>query len=175
LPGRLPFGNQASDFEIEGATPMKRIVALIKPTQTQRPVLGKGALWRLVSHLSLNYLSLVEQGKEALKEILRLYDTGRSAYSQNVIQSILEVKSRRHFTRLVSEHGVSFARGLRIEIQLDEEQFAGGGAFLFGAVLDRFFGMAASLNSFTQLSITTPQRKEALHEWQPRSGRKILI
>jgi type VI secretion system protein ImpG len=138
-------------------------------------VLGKGALWRLVSHLSLNYLSLVEQGKEALKEILRLYDTGRSAYSQNVIQSILEVKSRRHFTRLVSEHGVSFARGLRIEIQLDEEQFAGGGAFLFGAVLDRFFGMAASLNSFTQLSITTPQRKEALHEWQPRSGRKILI
>jgi len=175
LPGRLPFGNQDSDFEIEGATPMKRIVALIKPTQTQRPVLGKGALWRLVSHLSLNYLSLVEQGKEALKEILRLYDTGRSAYSQNVIQSILEVKSRRHFARLVSEHGVSFARGLRIEIQLDEQQFTVGGAFLFGAVLDRFFGMAASLNSFTQLSITTPQRKEALHEWQPRSGRKILI
>lgn len=175
LPARLPFGNQDSDFEIEGATPMKRIVALIKPTKTQRPVLGKGALWRLVSHLSLNYLSLVEQGKEALKEILRLYDTGRSAYSQNVIQSILEVKSRRHFTRLVSEHGVSFARGLRIEIQLDEQQFTGGGAFLFGAVLDRFFGMAASLNSFTQLSITTPQRKEALHEWQPRAGRKILI
>jgi type VI secretion system protein ImpG len=175
LPGRLPFGNQDSDFEIEGATPMKRIVALIKPTKTQRPVLGKGALWRLVSHLSLNYLSLVEQGKEALKEILRLYDTGRSAYSQNVIQSILEVKSRRHFARLVSEHGVSFARGLRIEIQLDEQQFTGGGAFLFGAVLDRFFGMAASLNSFTQLSITTPQRKEPLHEWQPRSGRKILL
>ena len=175
LPARLPFGNQASDFEIEGATPMKRIVALIKPTQTQRPVLGNGTLWRLVSHLSLNYLSLVEQGKEALKEILRLYDTGRSAYSQNVIQSILEVKSRRHFARLVSEHGVSFARGLRIEIQLDEQQFAGGGAFLFGAVLDRFFGMAASLNSFTQLCITTQQRKEALHEWQPRTGRKILI
>ena len=175
LPGRLPFGNQDSDFEIEGATPMKRIVALIKPTKTQRPVLGKGALWRLVSHLSLNYLSLVEQGKDALKEILRLYDTGRSAYSQNVIQSILEVKSRRHFSRLVSEHGVSFARGLRIEIQLDEQQFTGGGAFLFGAVLDRFFGMAASLNSFTQLSITTPQRKEPLHEWQPRSGRKILL
>jgi len=85
------------------------------------------------------------------------------------------VKSRRHFARLVSEQGVSFARGLRIEIQLDEQQFAGGGAFLFGAVLDRFFGMAASLNSFTQLCITTPQRKEALHEWQPRSGRKILI
>src|SRR5215472_15907702 len=32
LPSRLPFGNQDSDFELEGAAPMKRIVALRKPT-----------------------------------------------------------------------------------------------------------------------------------------------
>ncbi len=89
LPSRLPFGNQDSDFEMEGTAAMKRIVALRKPTQPVRPELGKSALWRLVSHLSLNYLSLVEQGKEALQEILRLYDVGRTAYSQNVIQSIL--------------------------------------------------------------------------------------
>jgi type VI secretion system protein ImpG len=42
-------------------------------------------------------------------------------------------------------------------------------------VLEKFFGMAASLNSFTQLSVTTPQRKEKLHEWPPRSGRKPII
>ncbi len=172
LPSRLPFGNQDSDFEMEGTAAMKRIVALRKPTQPVRPALGKSALWRLVSHLSLNYLSLVEQGKEALQEILRLYDVGRTAYSQNVIQSILQIRSRPHFTRLVSEQGVSFARGLRIEMELDEDQFIGGGAFLFANVLERFFGLSASLNSFTQLSVTTPQRKEGLHEWQPRSGRK---
>ena len=94
LPSRLPFGNQDSDFEMEGAAAMKRIVALRKPTQPVRPELGKSALWRLVSHLSLNYLSLVEQGKDALQEILRLYDVGRTAYSQNVIQSILQIRSR---------------------------------------------------------------------------------
>ena len=159
LPSRLPFGNQDSDFEMEGAAAMKRIVALRKPTQPVRPELGKGALWRLVSHLSLNYLSLVDEGKEALQEILRLYDVGRTAYSQNVIQSIVEINSRPHFTRLVSDQGVSFARGLRIEMELDEDQFTGGGAFLFADVLERFFGLAASLNSFTQLSVTTRQRK----------------
>ena len=127
LPSRLPFGNQDSDFEMEGTAAMKRIVALRKPTQPVRPELGKSTLWRLVSHLSLNYLSLVEQGKEALQEILRLYDVGRTAYSQNVIQSILQIRSRPHFTRLVSEQGVSFARGLRIEMELDEDQFTGGG------------------------------------------------
>ncbi len=175
LPARLPFGNQDSDFELEGAGAMRRIVALRKPTQPVRPALGKSVLWRLVSHLSLNYLSLVENGKDALQEILRLYDLGRTAYSQNVIQSILSVDSKRHFARLVSDQGVSFARGLRVEMELDEDQFTGGGAFLFGAVLDRFLGLTASLNSFTQLKITTPQRKEGLHEWEPRSGRRMLV
>jgi len=60
-------------------------------------------------------------------------------------------------------------------LQLDESQFVGGGAFLFASVLERFLGLSASLNSFTQLVVTTPQRKENLHEWLPRAGRKILI
>jgi type VI secretion system protein ImpG len=176
LPARLPFGNQDSDFDLEGgAAPMRRIVALRKPTGPIRPPMGKSVLWRLVSHLSLNYLSLVQEGKDALQEILRLYDVGRTAYSQNVIQSIANVSSRPHFARLVSEQGVSFARGLRIEMEIDEEQFTGGGAFLFCAVLERFFGLAASLNSFTQLSVTTPQRREGFHEWPPRSGRRLLV
>lgn len=175
LPARLPFGNQDSDFEMGGAAPMRRIVALRKPTSPVRPPLSKAILWRLVSHLSLNYLSLVHEGTDALKEILRLYDVGRTAYSENVIDSILAIRSRPHFARLVSEQGVSFARGVRIEMEIDEDRLTGGGAFLFAAVLDRFFGLVASLNSFTQLSVTTPQRKEGLHEWEPRAGRRILI
>ena len=175
LPSRLPFGNQDSDFEMEGVAAMRRIVALRKPTSPIRPAMGKSVLWRLVSHLSLNYLSLVDGGETALQEILRLYDVGRTAYSQNVIQSIRSIRSKPHFTRLISEQGVSFARGMRVEMELDEDQFTGGGAFLFASVLERFFGMSASLNSFTQLSVTTPQRKEALYEWQPRSGRKLLV
>jgi type VI secretion system protein ImpG len=175
LPSRLPFGNQDSDFEMEGAAAMKRIVALRKPTAPVRPALGKSVLWRLVSHLSLNYLSMVNEGTDALQEILRLYDVGRTAYSQNAIQSILRIQSRPHFARLASEQGVSFARGLRIEMEIDEDQFTGGGAFLFAAVLERFFGLSTSLNSFTQLSVTTPQRKERLYEWEPRSGRRMLI
>ena len=175
LPARLPFGNQDSDFELEGAAPMKRIVALRKPTAPVRPPMGKGVLWRLVSHLSLNYLSLVSEGQGRAPGDSAPLRLGRTAYSQNVIQSILKYRSRPHFARLVSEHGVSFARGLRIEMEIDEDQFAGGGAFLFAAVLERFFGLAASLNSFTQLSVTTPQRKEGLHEWEPRSGRRLLI
>jgi type VI secretion protein, VC_A0110 family len=74
LPSRLPFGDENGDFELESGSAVARIVALKKPTNTLRPAVGKDVLWRLVSHLSLNYLSLVEEGKDALQEILKLYN-----------------------------------------------------------------------------------------------------
>jgi type VI secretion system protein ImpG len=175
LPSRLPFGNAGGDFELGGAASIKSIVALRKPTPTVRPATGKAALWRLISHLSLNYLSLVQEGTDALKQILRLYDFGQSAYSQNIIDSILRIESKPRFTRLVSEHGITFARGTRIELNIDEAQFVGGSAFLFATVLEQFLGLSVSLNSFTQLALTTPHRKDLVHEWQPRAGRRILV
>jgi type VI secretion system protein ImpG len=175
LPSRLSFGSDDGDFELEGGIVMKRIIALRKPTVPVRPPSGKSALWRLISHLSLNYLSLVEEGREPLQQILRLYDIGRSAYSQNVIDSILAVRSQRHFARVSSDTGITFARGVRVELDLDEDQFVGGGVYLFASLIERFLGLSATLNSFTQLVVNTPQRKEALQEWPPRAGRKILV
>jgi type VI secretion system protein ImpG len=175
LPSRLSFGSDDGDFELEGGIVMKRIIALRKPTAPVRPPGGKSALWRLISHLSLNYLSLVEEGREPLQQILRLYDVGRSAYSQNVIDSILAIRSQRHFARVSSDTGITFARGMRVELDLDEDQFVGGGVYLFASVIERFLGLSATLNSFTQLVVNTPQRKEALQEWPPRAGRKILV
>ena len=175
LPARLPFGAEDGDFELVGGAALKRIVALRKPTPAVRPPSGKSALWRLISHLSLNYLSLVEEGKDAFQQILRLYDIGRSAYSQNVIDSVVRLQSTRHFAPVRSDNGTTFARGIRVELELDEDQFVGGGAFLFASVVERFLGLSASLNSFIQLVVSTSQRKEILHEWTPRSGRRVLV
>jgi type VI secretion system protein ImpG len=175
LPARLPFGNEAGDFELESAVPIKRIVALIKPTDTLRPPVGKDSLWRLVSQLSLNYLSLVGEGREALQELLRLYNFAGSTYSEKQIEGLVGLSSKRHFARVVSEDGVTFARGTQVEMEFDEEQFTGAGVYLFAAVLEHFLGMYVSLNSFTQLRVRTRQRKEILRQWQPRAGRKILI
>jgi type VI secretion system protein ImpG len=175
LPSRLPFGLEEGDFELEGASALKRVTALRKPTPPVRPPTGKSALWRLISHLSLNYLSLVEDGKDAFQQILRLYDIGRTAYSQNVIDSVVKMRSTRSFAPVRSDNGTTFARGIRVEMELDEDQFVGGGAFLFASVVEHFLGLSASLNSFVQLVVSTSQRKELLHEWKPRSGRRILV
>lgn len=175
LPARLAFGNEDGDFDLEGGIAVKRIVALRKPTNAVRPPLGSAALWRLISHLSLNYLSLVEEGREALQEILKLYDFTGSAYSERQIDAIASVRSGPHFARLISENGVTFARGTRVEIEFDEDQFAGGGVFLFASAIERFLGEYASLNSFSQLIARSRQRKETLKQWPPRAGQMILM
>ncbi|MFN7993066.1 MAG: type VI secretion system baseplate subunit TssF [Bryobacteraceae bacterium] len=175
LPARLPFGNDSGDFELETGAPVKRIVALRKPTTPIRPPLGKAMQWRLISHLSLNYLSLVSEGRQALQEILKLYDFTGSAYAGKTVEGITSLKSQRQFARVVSEEGIAFARGTKVEIELDEEQFVGGGVYLFASVIEYFLALYASLNSFSQLSARVQQRKEVLREWPPRAGRRILM
>jgi type VI secretion system protein ImpG len=85
------------------------------------------------------------------------------------------LRSEPHFARLTSSQGVSFARGTRVEVELDEEQFTGVGAYMFSAVMDVFLGLYTSMNSFSQLVVKTKQRKRVLKQWPPRAGRKILI
>ena len=94
---------------------------------------------------------------------------------QKQIEGITKVDSARHFARVISEHGISFARGTRVQVELDEEQFVGGGVYLFASVLERFMGLYVSMNSFSQLVTTTMQRREVLEQWPPRAGHKILM
>ena len=132
-------------------------------------------LWYLISHLSLNYLSLVDEGKEALQKLLELYDFSGSADVKKQISGVIALNSKRHFARVISEHGISFARGTRVEVQFDEEHFSGLGVYLFASVLESFFGLYVSMNSFSQLVARSRQRKEPLGEWPPRAGQSILI
>ena len=175
LPSRLPFGSATGDFEIPGGGPVKRIIALTKPTPPVHPPLGKPQLWRLISQLSLNYMSLVDGGAEALRELLRLHNFADSPAGERQITGIKAVAGAPVYARIDGEHGMTFARGHRVEIRFDEEEYAGGGVYLMAAVLERFLGLYVSLNSFCVLAARTQQRKELLREWPARSGWKALI
>jgi type VI secretion system protein ImpG len=140
-----------------------------------RPPTGRSVLWRLISHLSLNYLSLVDEGKEALQEILKLYNFTGSAFSEKQVEGISAIRGRKHFARVVSDNGITFARGTRVEMDLDEAQFVGGGVYLFASVIERFLALYVSLNSFSQLVARTKQRREVMREWPPRAGQRILM
>jgi type VI secretion system protein ImpG len=175
LPSRLPFGDPRGDFELPGGGPITRITTLVKPTGVVQPPLGRPQLWRLISQLSLNYVSLQEGGAESLRELLGLHNFSDTLAGDKQIQGLREIRSQPHHARIEGEHGITFARGHRIEIDFDEEQFAGGGLYLFASVLERFLGAYVSLNSFSVLAARSLQRKGMLREWPPRSGDKALL
>jgi type VI secretion system protein ImpG len=175
LPSRLPFGGDGGALSLPEGGPVERISSLVRPTSVVQPPLGKSQLWRLISLLSLNYMSLVNGGADALRELLQLHNFADSAAVDRQIRGVKRVGSGPCYSRIEGEHGVSFARGHRVEMEFDEDQFAGGGVYLFASVLERFLGQYASLNSFCILTARCEQRKEILREWPPRAGWKTLL
>ena len=159
LPNLLPFGGDQGVLTLDGEAPVNSILFLKKPSPTKRPNLESHKLWRLVSHLSLNHMSIVSNGVDALKEIFNLYNFNDSSVVRNQIDGILNVSCESAVTKLGSPGRQSFVKGLAITIDLDEDKFEGSSALLFSTVLDHFFGLYATINIFTQLTVTTRQRE----------------
>jgi type VI secretion system protein ImpG len=175
LPSRFTFGSESGDFEATGHAAAKTVTALRRPTASTNPPAGQGHFWRLISLLSLNYLSLNEAGRTAMQEILRLHNLTDSAASENQVGSILKMSSSPSFALVNSVYGLIPARGTQVEMEFDEQQFAGSGLYMFAAVLDRFLAGYASMNSFSQLTARSTLRKEALGKWPPRAGTQALL
>ena len=149
---------------------------LTPPTNTLRPADADEYYWRLISHLGINHLTLLdnENGAEALREILRLYNPNNSEETKRAIQSIESVTYRRAVGRLQSEFGAGFCRGLDIEVRVDEERLVGMGPYMFATVLDRFFSLFSTINSFTRLSVRTLTGTE-LFMGRARAGDRFLL
>lgn len=155
--------------------PLVRARCLLKPVPPVRPPLGGALQWRLISHISLNHLSLVDKGREALQEILRLYEFTGSAVLRKYIAGIANVSAAASVSRVQSSLGVTFCRGLDVTLTFDEDQFVGSGVYLFAAVLERFLGLYTAINSFSRLTARTLQRKEEIKQWPPLAGEQVLL
>jgi type VI secretion system protein ImpG len=142
----------------------------------------KMTYWRLISHLALNHLSIVDsnEGRQALIEYLSLYDFSDDQHpelqevAQQIRDGLIRVSSKRDIAFVAGDTVGGYARGMEITVELDEEKYIGVGAFLFASVLERFFALQASINSFTRLVYRTRQRG-FIKSWAPRIGEKPLV
>lgn len=177
LPAQLSFGAPDGDFHLEGAAIYTAIRCLKKPTPALRPPLRNGAQWRLISHLTLNYLSLAEQqgGPKALQQLLKLYNFADSPAAERQIEGITRTDARPVLRSIGSALARSVVRGVEVSLEFDERQYVGSGVFLLASVLERFFALYASINSFSQTVLYTRQREGVVKRWQPRAGEQILL
>lgn len=175
LPSHLAYGVQGGDLTMEGGGPARTISLLRKPSRPLRFERGRGAHWRLISHLSLNHLSLTQSGLPALKEMLRLYDLARSPVSGRQIEAIVALEHQLATAWLPGKHFASVVRGVEIRLTVDEQGFVGTGLAAFARVLDHFFGLYVHANSFTRLTLLSSHSGEILTQCPARSGESILV
>ena len=178
LPGKLPFSSDQPKLQcVDSAPPCEKIRCLTQPTQTVRAPLRNHARWRLISHLNLNHLSLTggDNATDALKEILRLYDFKESTVTRALIQSITSVNARPISSPLTINGHATMCRGIEIEIEIDDRQLSGSSAYLFASVLEHFFGLYCSINSFTRVLVKQKSKEGYLKKCPPRAGEKILL
>jgi type VI secretion system protein ImpG len=161
----------------EGA-PVLSIRVVAGPTPPRASLAEGDISWRIISHLSLNYLSLADsdpsRGAAALRDLLRLYAEVADATIRKQIEGIKSIQ-RRPITRRVATPGpIAFARGLELSVTFDEPAFEGFGIMTLGAVLDHFFARYVSLSSFTETVIRSSERGEIIR-WPPRIGQRQIV
>jgi type VI secretion system protein ImpG len=175
LPALLPYGQQGGDLFLEGGSSVRAIAFLRKPTASCRFASGRGAHWRLISHLALNHLSLADGGVDAFREMLALYDLPRSPSSQRQIGGVKAIAQRPTTAWLAGNPFTCLVRGVEVRLSIDEEAFVGSGIHAFAQIVERFLALYVHANSFTQLVIVSSKTGEEVLTCQPRSGDLSLL
>jgi type VI secretion system protein ImpG len=178
LPLQMPVGKANTDFTLEVGAPVESVRCVAGPTKPRAPVNGGETAWRLVSHLQLNYVSLLGEGgadgAAALREMLTLYCDEFDSAARRQIEGIKAVSSRSIVRRIPVPGPICFGRGLEIILTCDDGAFEGTGAFLLGSVMQHFFARYVSVNSFTETVLRTLERNEVAR-WPARLGTRQTL
>lgn len=174
LPTLLSIGLPGGDLFIDGGTIRGAFRLLRRPSTPSRFEHRREGVWRLISHLSLNQLSISGSGVHAFREILGLYDLPRTALSRRQIDGIKHIEQSGKTVWLAGKPFASFVRGIEVRIVIDAEAFVGSGVDVFARVIDRFLGLYVHINSFVQLVLLSSRSGEELIRCEPHGGASIL-
>jgi type VI secretion system protein ImpG len=177
LPIQLPISVGDSDLVTELYSPVASVRWVAVPTVPIASTAEGDPSWRTISHLSLNYLSLLDakdgQGAVALRDLLKLYVNPNDVFTLRQIDGIRSVTSAPIVQRVVGAGPLTFARGLEVRVIMDEEAYEGSGIFVLGAVLAHFFARYVSINSFTETVIVSQRRGEVMR-WPSLIGKRQI-
>ncbi len=174
LPIYASFGKGRTDLLLESGAPVAAIRCIAGPSPPRTAAAwGEGA-WRLVSHLSLNYLSLETEGTPLLRDVLALYADPNDAVASRQIEGLSAVSFEPVVRRMPRPGPISHGRGLAITLSLEDGAFEGTGILPLATALERFFGRYVSLNSFTQLRLESVSRGR-IKQWPVRLGGRHVL
>ncbi len=174
LPILATFGKGRTDFVLDTGAPVDCVRCVVNPTPPRpAPAWGESS-WRVISHLSLNYLSIEKEGLNLLRDFLALYARPNDSVATRQIEGLKAIDMQPVVRRLPLAGPISYGRGLAITVTLHDDAFEGTGLLPLGAALERFFSRYVSLNSFTQVRLQSATRGQ-IKEWPVRIGSRHVL
>lgn len=174
---RLPEKLRIGDISIQtGSSPeFAEFKNVLPVTVSTPPPLESDLHWQLISNMALNYLSLADV--QALRVVLSTYNFP-AFYDRQA--------ERAHELRMDGLSGITLepttmmfkglpVRGYKIFLSMKSGNFSSEGEmYLFATILNEFFSLYASINSFIQLIVRDIDRGD-VYQWTPRIGQQPLL
>ena len=173
LPGQLKAGDIS--VATSSSPNYARFRNITRPLPSIPPPLTGDLHWKLISHLAVNYMSLISV--DAVRAVLGLYHfrarvDRQAEQSLKLLQEGIKKVTSSPITRMLEGCPV---RGVSMDLECEEDNFGGEGElFFFGSVFNEFLSHYVSLNSFCRLSIKGLKHGE-IHTWLTRIGERTLL
>jgi type VI secretion system protein ImpG len=177
LPLNIPISKTATDFTLESAAPVESVRCVAGLSRPRASFAHGDASWRLISHLSLNYLSIIDtpgEGAAALREMLGLYADPNDSSAQRQIEGLRAVASKPIIGRVPLTGPIAYGRGTEVTLTMEDAAFQGSSSFMLAAVLEQFFARFASINSFSKTVLRSTERGEVAR-WPTRLGNRPTL
>ncbi|HEY1991167.1 MAG TPA: type VI secretion system baseplate subunit TssF, partial [Gammaproteobacteria bacterium] len=175
--GRLPAQLRPGDISrsTTGTSDLITFRNLLPPADGAEPPMGEAVLWRLLSHLAMNFLPIANA--ESLQTLLRLYVVQGGAQSPREVANLRRISAISTVGSRAGDRlsGGNVIRGQEIRASVRPDHFAStGDMFLFGSLLDRVLATFSTLNSFSLFTLIDEQTGNT-YAWPARLGKRALI
>ena len=166
---------KSQHFAVVGSSPVTDVTLLTRPTRHRSSQMNKEHLWKLLSHISVYYVSLTEPGlaQDMLMRFLSLYANQNNPVSQRQIESIEKLEAFDDVQPHMTDGWRGYYRGTRFVLTLTERKFDGSSTILFAHVLHQFLALFCHINSFVRLELKLSNGRS--YQCQPMSGHQMLI
>lgn len=175
----LPYESYNKDqnaLTLNDSNLARRALMLKRPSIPYYFEQNKKEQWRIISHLSLNNLSLMKgDAVSHIKELLALYNLSKSKENQIIIDTIKNIQFSTTQKLVESKPFPLFVRGLKVEVEVDAEVFRGHSLYIFSQLLTHVFNLKVNMNSFVDVIIVDVNTQQELYQCVQNVGGKTAL
>jgi type VI secretion system protein ImpG len=159
-------------FKAAAAAGVLPASCLYQPTRQVMPPLDGRQMWRLLSLLNLNHITLDQlsdskdgAGLAMMRRLLELANGAGSVGGARQARALMRFDCRRVVRPVRGGPVPGFRRGFELVLEFAPGAYSDGTPLMLAAALQRFFQLYCHVNSFA--SVTVMQGEERIKEWLP--------